>query len=541
MPTEWFRWLPVGAITLFYPEVEDPRGQVRRTFALDRRFGERLAAVDLIRPEERSLRTGWLFVAGRLPSGDGRRRRVLHPLVTVPVRVERVAGLGRHHLVPAGDVELSEMIADLGRRASLEAGIEIGGGALDGMQETSIPTALLRRLPRLHHFARSAAEAADLPAHQLVPASDGPDRLARADSLAIVVGVAVYAIHATGGTSRAGSLRTWAAQPLARRTALHILYLDPEDGHGVDPRFPSTAALPTASAASAASTGSTAASSSLSDDRSTRVESPYLLTPVQRTAVARSRVAPVILISGAPGSGKSHTVAAIACDALARAETVLVAAKTDASVDALVDLLERSPGPDPVLFGSNERREALATRLAGGTLQPVPDAVVRAERDRLDATVARRDELWRTIAGRLDVRRNSAFDVAAGVAPALTLDEHFRSDPHLMQFVSRRLYDGTVRLATRSPMTEARDCVSVVRLDGVRDRDGVVVAEVDRTLRLLQEMRAQGTTSVGVVTPFRAQADALERAILVRSTPTASKPSTCGWARCTGSRATSGT
>jgi hypothetical protein len=118
------------------------------------------------------------------------------------------------------------------------------------------------------------------------------------------------------------------------------------------------------------------------------------------------------------------------------------------------------------------------------------------------------------LAARLDVRRNSAFDVAAGAVPVIVLDEHFRSDPHLVEFVARRLYGGRVQVATRAPTTASKDCVAVVRLDGDRDEHGVVAAEVDRALGEVVRLRRMGVTSVGLVTPFRAQADALETAAL---------------------------
>ena len=498
------------------------------------------------------------------------------------------------------------------------------------------------------------------------------------------------------------------------------------------------------------------------------------LTPVQRDAVRSSRHRPVTLVSGAPGTGKSQTVVAIACDALARGERVLVAAKSDATVDALLDLFERAPGPDPVVFGSNERRDELAARLSAGQLQPVTDGAVAAaraareqatsRRDRLCATIAdrlraeqmlatpeddvsdarvvapalfdpatdladvaalidaatpadgagwwnrrkarralrslqalagagrdvavadlvrcldlaratriatglvaaggldlsddwdelraaddearaalgrslaaesrssehlsrstlpavaalatalrsgrsaRREQLARlndakltkalplwvgtladvddllppvaglfdlvildeassidqplaavtllrgrraviagdphqlrhvsflsderlrevlaghgldgspTLAARLDVRRNSTFDVAAAVVAVLVLDEHFRSDPHLMDFVARRLYGGRVDIATRLPETESRDCVRLVRLSGERDEAGVVRAEVDRAVAELRRLLGEGARSVGAVTPFRAQADALEAAALAAFT-----------------------
>lgn len=744
IPTEWFRWLPLQSVILFGasdPRLEGTRQhEAMRMAVVDRRFGERLAAVDQVRPERRSLRVGWLFLAGTVPAGEGRTRRVFHPLVTMPVRVERPPAFGDARLAPAGDVEVTELVGDGKVREALEASLEVGGGALDGMAGVAVPGDLLRRLPRLQRFARDLASAAGLPTKRVVPADRGPDELARSSGLVVVAGVGVYAVHETGGSGRAGSLRSWAEGPLHEWTAFHSLYLDRGDG-------PVPAGDPV-------------------DDH---LESPYPLTPVQREAVVRSRHHPVTLVSGAPGTGKSHAVAAIALDALARGERVLVAAKSQATVDALVELLERAPGPDPVVFGSHERREALATRLASGQLRPVGDATVSAARRRMDEAVRRRDTLrqamagrlhaesllagagdeldharlvapalfdtvsdfaevgalldrasaggsgwwarrrrrgarrvleerararpetplsdlsaalgvaraWRTagdlvaegglelgrqwerlaglddevracvarwvaaesrsderlnrrtlpavaalatalrsgraarraqlrrlddatltralplwvgtlpdiddllpplsclfdlavldeassvdqplaapallrakravivgdprqlrhvsflpddtirtvvadhgldhsplLAARLDVRRNSIFDVAAGAAPVLALDEHFRSDPHLVEFVSRRIYAGEVKVATRSPSTESRDCVHVVRLDGRRDQSKVLREEVGEVVRQLRRLRRAGATSVGVITPFRAQADALEEAVL---------------------------
>jgi len=119
---------------------------------------------------------------------------------------------------------------------------------------------------------------------------------------------------------------------------------------------------------------------------------------------------------------------------------------------------------------------------------------------------------------RLDMRRNSAFDVAAGVVPVIELDEHFRADPHLVDFVAERLYGGRLHVATRRPTTEVRRAIEVVTVDGKRGDDGVVGAEVQQVVALLRAERRRGTTDVGVITPFRAQAEALEAAILQRFT-----------------------
>lgn len=748
VPTDWFHWLPLHAVRLFWRfEQMSESSPPPLPIPLDKGLADELWAVDEIRPEERNLRLGFLFLAGRTTDAEGKSRRILRPLVTMPVRVQRATALAGAKLLAAGDAELTDLVEDRVVARRLEADLQFGGGALDALDTITVPPALLVRLPRLRQFAADAAVAAGYPVTRLVGATKGPEQLLRtAEDVVVVVGAAMYVTHATGGTSRAGSLRAWAAGPLRSGTAFHRLYgLGESDAKGGD-------------------------SGDRDRDRDELVRSPFRLTPTQRLAVARTRAEPVTVVAGAPGTGKSHTVTAIACDALARGERVLVAAKSDATVDALLDLLERAPGPDPVVFGSNERREALADRLAGGQSQVVARVAVDAARRRFEDASARRDELragiirllraeatlegdavdeeaarvlapalfdpgsdlaaarrllgqatpppsagllrrwtagragrslcrvcaapagtppdalagavaaaeasadrrrlladggldltaawaelaaaedeasdaharwlaadsrsderlnrstlpvvaalatglrsgraarreqlrrlddedlthalplWigslpdiddllppiaglfdlvildeassidqptaapallrgrravvvgdprqlrhvsflsdgqleRTmaahgiddpaLAARLDVRRNSAFDVAAGAAPTTVLDEHFRAAPHLVSFVFDRLYGGDVCIATRSLRNEDRDCVEVHRLRGERNAGGVVEAEVRRVLRELKSLLRDGASrTVGVVSPFRAQADAIEAAVL---------------------------
>ena len=196
VPTDWFQWLPIGAVRLFHPGAYVPRAETwveemakklasnekehrAVTITIDRQFGERLAAVDQIRAERRSLRVGWLFVAGRTENEDGRARRVFHPLVTIPVRVQRPPAVGRALLLPAGDAEISELVTDREVRHQLEAHIEFGGGALEGLTGAEAVSLLLPKLERLQRYARSLAIASGLPATKVVPASDGPDGLMR--------------------------------------------------------------------------------------------------------------------------------------------------------------------------------------------------------------------------------------------------------------------------------------------------------------------------------------------------------------------------
>ncbi|MGH9124581.1 MAG: DEAD/DEAH box helicase [Acidimicrobiales bacterium] len=762
VPTDWFRWLPISALRLFgslHPSSDDEStfahlaAPTLPTVPIEHGLGERLAALDQIRAE-RPIRVGWLWVAGRakLDGDKDRAQRIFHPLVTAPVRVQRALGTA---LVPVSDFQISDLVVDHEQRFALEKHLQTGGGAFVDVQSPVVPAALLPRLPDLGRFARTAAHAAGLPAGKLVPATESPEAFMRRDGVVIVAGVGVFVVGQAREASRASSLRAWANRPLDTWTALHSLYLESLP--------PGQQRLDTGGHGLAAEGQGVGAQD---------VESPAVLSPVQRAAVATSRTAPVTLLSGAPGTGKSHTIAAIACDALARGEKVLVAAKTDATVDALLSLLERGPGPSPVVFGSNERRDAMAARLSGGQLQPLANDTVEGARKGAEAAARQRDDLrrqfagalaaeavlaaasndaaaeelrrrapgffapganldeaaellaavssqpaggwwarhrehhawdealalaaappdtsppelqgalaaaraWRaaddlaargglelgtqwlalrraddeardalgrclacdsrspqrlnhatlpsvaalatalrsgraarreqlsrlkdqrltralplwvgtladvddllppvaglfdvvildeassidqplaastllrgrraviagdpqqlrhvsfvadvqlaaailaqgldaapTLAARLDVRRNSVFDLAAGATPVLVLDEHYRCDPHLVEFVFQRLYEGRVRVATRSPRTESRRCVSVVQVTGKRDQEGVVAAEVAWVVARLRALRHDGATSVGVVTPFRAQADALEAAVL---------------------------
>ena len=121
----------------------------------------------------------------------------------------------------------------------------------------------------------------------------------------------------------------------------------------------------------------------------------------------------------------------------------------------------------------------------------------------------------------LDVRRMSLFDLGAATARTRMLDEHFRSTPHLIEFSSRRFYDGRLAVATRHPSNHSHDHIRVRRLDGARADDGVNEAEVAAALDLVDELAARRRAgddvgTVGVVTPTRAQADRIENAALER-------------------------
>ncbi|WP_433203394.1 AAA domain-containing protein [Dactylosporangium sp. CS-047395] len=116
---------------------------------------------------------------------------------------------------------------------------------------------------------------------------------------------------------------------------------------------------------------------------------------------------------------------------------------------------------------------------------------------------------------RIDVRRSSAYDVAVGAAPVTWLGEHYRCAPHLIAFAARRFYDGRLTLMTRTPEAERTDAIDVVRVPEAAVHEGVNKAEVDTVVQLV---RTLGSSGIGIVTPFRAQADAIESALLAEFT-----------------------
>ncbi|SDZ17738.1 AAA domain-containing protein [Micromonospora pattaloongensis] len=115
---------------------------------------------------------------------------------------------------------------------------------------------------------------------------------------------------------------------------------------------------------------------------------------------------------------------------------------------------------------------------------------------------------------RLDVRRVSAFDIAAGATSVTYLEEHYRSVPHLIEFSARRFYRDRIALMTRHPRTERADAIDVVRLDTSAVQGGVNRAEVDAVVGIVRELAERDAADIGVITPFRDQADALESALL---------------------------
>ncbi|XVV13237.1 AAA domain-containing protein [Actinoplanes sp. CA-131856] len=285
----------------------------------------RLAALGALHKEERPLRVGWGFLAGRAEV-DGKLTKIRVPLLSQPVQLVR--GIVGYTVAPAGDLEITPLISDRELAAALEAAPGVGQ---PGWLEATGTKAWLW----------SAARATGLTVDALATSRRAP-----ADRVVLMPSAALYVVRDVFGAGLADSLRSWAGRDLTG-TALAAVYADELD----DPRG--------------------------GDDEA--VLSPLPLTEAQAEVVARARTAPVTVVSGPPGNGKSHTVVAAALEVVHRGGSVLVATQSPHAAEVLANLLERYPGPVPVLFGDAGGRERLAAELAAGAGPGVGEKQLRAD------------------------------------------------------------------------------------------------------------------------------------------------------------------
>jgi hypothetical protein len=662
---------------------------------------QHLAAYDALHQEDRLLRVGWAYLTGPAEIA-GQRRRVCLPLISRPVRLHR--GLGfTYAFHVAGDVGLFPLIDDWAVVAEREA-------------------ALARTEAWIAETLRQAGFG-----HVPIVRAD-PNSLIHGRELVVAMGCGLNAGEPVVTTEQGSALYRWAAAAGVDDTALAALY-----GAG-EP----------------------------ADDRDEPITSALPLSHSQERAVEHARRARITVVGGPPGAGKTHTLAALALDAVAAGRSVLLASRTRNAADVLGAALRRASGPVPVLFGDSELRQEMARELSDGLsalakpdelkeldrvrraaaagVERVERAVTAALTDEQLAAQARRHQalmaghrsvaprafdagvdfvalhgllrprtgflsglrtawalkkarrltgagevpvedltaavaaaeqtaaavrlaaaggttfaelrpllseqdgasraataawlkefavsrrgadarravaalakalrsgraarrrglaeidsadlvaalpLWvgtlsdvedilpavpgmfdlviideashvdqplaapallrgrsAVIGGdprqlrhvsfvsdqavqaavdaegtgdlrdRLDVPKVSLFDAAAATAGVHWLDEHHRCAPHLIGFAAQKFYDGKIALLTTHPSIADVDCIDTERVAGERNANGVNQAEVEAVLAHVRKRVAAGVRSIGVVTPFRAQADALEGALL---------------------------
>ena len=100
------------------------------------------------------------------------------------------------------------------------------------------------------------------------------------------------------------------------------------------------------------------------------------------------------------------------------------------------------------------------------------------------------------------------------------LDEHFRSKPDIIDFSNQHFYAGQLKVMTVKPGTENQTNISVRIVDGERSSRGDnpvearhVVRSIKKVVRLEQDLRKGAVTTIGVISPFRAQVETVKKMI----------------------------
>lgn len=433
----------------------------------------RLAAIDELHREDRLLRAGWTVLSGPATVG-GDRVQLCTPLVSWPVRLEAAPTSG-FRMKPAGDLETTPLVADRARADELAESARFGNGR--------------RPSPQFREWVHEVCSAAGLPEPAIPPPSRDPLR-GRPAELAAVAGLVLYTIRPTDGTSVRETLWSWADRVGTDGTALAALYGGAEE-----------------SAVAA----------------SEPVVSPLPLSAAQRDVVTAARSRPVTTVSGPPGCGKTHTIAALALDAVARGESVLLTTRSRHAAEVIGDMLRRAAGPTPVLFGDTELRRAIADELAGGLPEPPRGDELRRLQDALAEAVGAVRRLERATAGAIGDelaahRARDATELAAvhrASAPALF-------DDQVDHAAARRALAATGS-AGRGPFARWRAERALRRLRSLVGAEASVpVADIEAALRAAEDRRIAlrlqvgGGTSLGGLRRLLAEADGAARAAAAR-------------------------
>lgn len=118
---------------------------------------------------------------------------------------------------------------------------------------------------------------------------------------------------------------------------------------------------------------------------------------------------------------------------------------------------------------------------------------------------------------------NSLFDVAENLVPQANyfmLDEHFRSDPHIIGFSNKMFYEDQIRIMTHKPKMRLVDQEAAIQLDYVKGRRTEGAAnpiEIEMIFKHVKQLIAQSPndkpTTIGILSPFRDQVNAITKAL----------------------------
>lgn len=116
--------------------------------------------------------------------------------------------------------------------------------------------------------------------------------------------------------------------------------------------------------------------------------------------------------------------------------------------------------------------------------------------------------------------QNSLFDVAENKVEQknyFMLDEHFRSDPHIISFSNKHFYEGGLRLMTERPKLGNEIAIEIEYVEGHRTEGSANPTEIERIFQKVQEIISfsedKKPTTIGILSPFRDQVNAITKEI----------------------------
>lgn len=341
------------------------------------------------------VKLGAMFILGTIPaSGDRTERRIFAPLLTIPIQLSRNAATSSIQITPeesefalnyslfaelmyANEDDLSDRLSEL---AELVPDFPIDETEFqvfwNGFRMI-FPEVTISETHDQSRTTRIAKPVSESPSSNLNMVDFKQRRIPTGPEFELLAAAALTVGQRSG-------------PPMSALHELHQLASMPVQGTAFETVFARRSAI--------------RHSVSGSDDFAL----PVPLTPVQKSIVQSARTAPLTVVTGPPGTGKSYTITAVVLDAFLRGESVLVASQMDKAVEVVAENLKRVTGPYSMArSGGRSVQRELADEITKltGPLREIPD-VSRSERRRAAQTVT--DDLTRL--ERLESRFRQTID-----------------------------------------------------------------------------------------------------------------------------------
>nr|MBX2843582.1 DNA2/NAM7 family helicase [Flammeovirgaceae bacterium] len=134
--------------------------------------------------------------------------------------------------------------------------------------------------------------------------------------------------------------------------------------------------------------------------------------------------------------------------------------------------------------------------------------------------LAEKHKLPFTQSERFNYREKSVLDlvneVISNQEQVVMLDEHYRSLPGIISYSNQTFYKNALHVMTQSPISEKKNAVEIIQLEGKRDKRGINEVEADWILYRVKEiiqnedhLSKEVCHSIGILSPFRDQVDYL--------------------------------